>query len=390
MNSVPRPSHELADVIRLYGEQFIQQHKPLKQHLRTLNAIAKCRTAALGGHVDQCDGCGHERIAYNSCRNRHCPKCQGTNRERWIMERQKDLLPVPYFHVVFTLPQQLNTLCLSHPQQLYSILFQASRQTVMQLGLDPKHLGAKPGMITVLHTWGQQLWLHPHVHCIIPGGGITKAGYWRFTKSNGKFLFPIKVMSAVFRGKFIRMLKKFCTDEKISLPVEFIDSLYQNKWVVYAKQPFAGPKQVIGYLGRYTHRIAISNHRIKSIADGKVNFSYKDYRQGGVQKVMTLDAGEFLRRFCLHILPPGFMKIRHYGMLANRAKSKLKMQQMKMGISIVPKIKMGWKQVARQAMNFDVDACPCCLSGRMHTIRFFAAHAPPSGRNSPPTLQHVA
>lgn len=390
MNSVPRPSHELADVIRLYGEQFIQQHNPLKQHLRTLNAIAKCRTAALGGHVDQCDGCGHERIAYNSCRNRHCPKCQGTNRERWIMERQKDLLPVPYFHVVFTLPQQLNTLCLSHPQQLYSILFQASRQTVMQLGLDPKHLGAKPGMITVLHTWGQQLWLHPHVHCIIPGGGITKAGYWRFTKSNGKFLFPIKVMSAVFRGKFIRMLKKFCTDEKISLPVEFINSLYQNKWVVYAKQPFAGPKQVIGYLGRYTHRIAISNHRIKSIADGKVNFSYKDYRQGGVQKVMTLDAGEFLRRFCLHILPPGFMKIRHYGMLANRAKSKLKMQQMKMGISIVPKIKMGWKQVARQAMNFDVDACPCCLSGRMHTIRFFAAHAPPSGRNSPPTLQHVA
>lgn len=390
MNSVPRPSHELAGVIRLYGEQFIQQHKPLKQHLRTLNAIAKCRTAALGGHVDQCDGCGHERIAYNSCRNRHCPKCQGTNRERWIMERQKDLLPVPYFHVVFTLPQQLNTLCLSHPQQLYSILFQASRQTVMQLGLDPKHLGAKPGMITVLHTWGQQLWLHPHVHCIIPGGGITKAGYWRFTKSNGKFLFPIKVMSSVFRGKFIRMLKKFCTDEKISLPVEFINSLYQNKWVVYAKQPFAGPKQVIEYLGRYTHRIAISNHRIKSIADGKVNFSYKDYRQGGVQKVMTLDAGEFLRRFCLHILPPGFMKIRHYGMLANRAKSKLQMQQMKMGISIVPKIKMGWKQVARQAMNFDVDACPCCLSGRMHTIRFFAAHAPPSGRNSSPTLQHVA
>jgi predicted Zn-ribbon and HTH transcriptional regulator len=385
MNAVSRPKLELADVIRLHGEQFIQQHNPLKQHLRTLNAILKCRTSALGGHVDRCDGCGHERISYNSCRNRHCPKCQGTNRERWIVDRQKDLLPVPYFHVVFTLPEQLNTLCLSHPKQLYNILFQASKQTVIQLGLDPKHLGAKPGMITVLHTWGQQLWLHPHVHCIIPGGGITKAGYWRFTKSNGKFLFPIKVMSAVFRGKFIQMLKKFCTDEKISLPVEFINSLYKNDWVVYAKQPFAGPKQVIEYLGRYTHRIAISNHRIKSIEDGKIGFSYKDYRQGGVQKIMTLDAGEFLRRFCLHILPPGFRKIRHYGMLANRAKSKLKLQQMKMGISIVPQPKMDWKQVARDAMGFDVDACPCCITGRMHTIRYFAANAPPKSEKISPT-----
>lgn len=390
MNSVPRPQLELADVIRLYGEQFIQQHKPLKQHLRTLNAIAKCRTAALGGHVDRCDGCGHERTSYNSCRNRHCPKCQGTNRERWIMERQKDLLPVPYFHVVFTLPQQLNTMCLSHPQQLYSILFQASRQTVMQLGEQDKHLGAKMGMISVLHTWGQQLWLHPHVHAIIPGGGMTKSGHWRFTASKGKFLFPIKVISSVFRGKFMEMLNAFCGQENIPLSKDFINSLYKNNWVVYAKQPFAGPKQVIEYLGRYTHRIAISNHRIKSIHDGHVSFSYKDYRKGGVQKIMTLDAGEFLRRFCLHILPPGFMKIRHYGMLANRAKSKLKMQQMKMGISIVPKIKMDWKQVAREAMNFDVDACPCCLSGRMHTIRFFAAHAPPSGRNISPTPQHVA
>ena len=370
-----KPAHELADIIRLHGEAFRQQHSPLKQHLRTLNAIVKCRTAALGGHVDVCDGCGHERISYNSCRNRHCPKCQGTNRERWILERQKDLLPVPYFHVVFTLPEQLNALCLSHPEQLYTILFQASRQTVMQLGDDDKHLGAKMGMISVLHTWGQQLWLHPHVHSIIPGGGISPAGYWKFSASRGKFLFPVKVMSAVFRGKFIEMFKKFCADENISLPGDFITNLYKTNWVVYAKQPFAGPEQVLEYLGRYTHRIAISNHRIKSIDDDKVSFSYKDYRQGGVQKGMTLDACEFLRRFCLHILPPGFVKIRHYGILASRAKPKLKMQQMKMGISIVPRPKMDWKQVAREAMGFDPDACPCCLTGRMHTIRYFDANA---------------
>jgi hypothetical protein len=194
-------------------------------------------------------------------------------------------------------------------------------------------------------------------------------------------------MSLVFRGKFMEMFKNFCTDEKISLPVDFINTLYKNNWVVYAKQPFAGPKQVIEYLGRYTHRIAISNHRIKSIGDGKVVFSYKDYRQGGAQKVMTLDACEFLRRFCLHILPPGFMKIRHYGMLSSRAKPKLKVQQMKMGIPIVPKAKMDWKQVARMAMGFDVDVCPCCKTGRMHTIRYFAAHAPPTVSLS---LQQVA
>lgn len=390
MNPLLRPAHELADVIRLHGAQFIQQHNPLKQHERTLNAILKCRTAALGGHLDSCDSCGHERISYNSCRNRHCPKCQGTNRERWILERQKDLLPVPYFHVVFTLPETLNALCLQHPQHLYNILFQAAKLTVTQLGFDPKHLGAKPGMISVLHTWGQQLWLHPHVHCILPGGGITKAGYWKFTASKGKFLFPVKVMSRLFRGKFINLLKTFCRKENIPFTEDFINRLYKNEWVVYAKQPFAGPKEVIEYLGRYTHRIAISNHRIKSIEDGKVNFSYKDYRQGGAQKTMPLDACEFLRRFCLHILPPGFMKIRHYGILASRAKPKLKMQQMKMGISIVPTIKMDWKQVAREAMNFDPEACPCCITGRMHTILHFAANAPPNGKTIARDRQQVA
>lgn len=382
MNSSLRPVCELADVVRMFGEQFEQQHQPLQQHKRVLNAIAKCRTAALGGHVDLCDHCGHQRISYNSCRNRHCPKCQGTNRERWILDRQHDLLPVPYFHLVFTLPQQLNSYCLKSPEVLYNILFQASKETIMQLGLDEKHLGAKMGMITVLHTWGQQLWLHPHVHCIVPGGGVTQAGHWKMCRGKGKYLFPGKVMSRVFRGKFMERLKTFCRKEKsdsyrMELTASFINSLYKTDWVVYAKQPFLGPKQVIEYLGRYTHRIAISNHRIKSIADNQVTFSYKDYKQGGNQKTMALEAGEFLRRFCLHILPPGFMKIRHYGILSSRAKPQLKMQQMRMGVSIIKKEKLTWQQITKQVMGFDVEQCPCCKTGKMITILFFEANAPP-------------
>lgn len=378
MNASHMPAYELADVVRMFGEKLEQQQHPLRHHLRVLNAIAKCRTAALGGHLDQCDQCGHQRISYNSCRNRHCPKCQGTNRERWILNRQDDLLPVPYFHVVFTLPEQLNPWCLKYPDVLYNILFQASRYTVMKLGLDPKHLGAKTGMISVLHTWGQNLSLHPHVHCIVPGGGVTQAGHWKMCRSKGKYLFPCKVMSAVFRGKFMEMFNAFCKRENISLPQDVINALYTKPWVVYAKQPFMGPQQVIEYLGRYTHRIAISNHRIRSIDDGKVTFSYKDYKQGGQQKTMALDACEFLRRFCLHILPPGFVKIRHYGMLSSRAKPKLKMQQMKMGVSIVKKAKLSWQQITKQLMGFDVEQCPCCKTGKMITILFFQANAPPA------------
>lgn len=377
MNSSHKPAYELAHVVNMFGEEFERQLHPRNQHKRVLNAIAKCRTAALGGHVDQCDQCGHQRISYNSCRNRHCPKCQGTNRERWILARQDDLLPVSYFHLVFTLPVQLNTFCLQFPETLYNILFQASKETIMQLGLDQKHLGAKMGMISVLHTWGQQLWLHPHVHCIVPGGGVTQAGYWKMCRGKGKYLFPGKVMSAVFRGKFMERLKTFCRQEKIELTASFINSLYKTDWVVYARQPFLGPKQVIEYLGRYTHRIAISNHRIKGVENGRVTFSYKDYRQGGKQLLMTLDACEFLRRFCLHILPPGFVKIRHYGMLASRAKPQLKMQQMKMGVTIVKKEKPSWQEITKRMMGFDVEQCPCCKTGKMITILFFEANAPP-------------
>ena len=378
MSQLSRPKYEVADVVNLFGDEFRKNHTPLGQHLRVLNAIAKCRTAALGGHLDVCNACGHQRMAYNSCRNRHCPKCQGTNRERWILARQDDLLPTSYFHVVFTLPELLNIWCLNYPEQLYNMLFKASSYCVETLAADPKHLGAKMGMVAVLHTWGQQLWLHPHVHCILPGGGITKAGHWKPCRSKGKYLFPGKVMGAVFRGKFMELFKAFCRTENITLDSNFVNSIYAKPWVVYAKQPFMGPKQVIEYLGRYTHRVAISNHRIKSVADGKVAFSFKDYRNGGQQKTMAIEGCEFLRRFCLHVLPRGFRKIRHYGILASRAKPKLKMQQMKMGIAIVKNAKPSWQQIVNQTMGFDVDACPCCKSGKMITILCFQANAPPA------------
>lgn len=372
-----KPAFELADVVRLHGERFIAKHHPLGQQLRVLNAIRKCRTAALGGHLDKCRACNHQRISYNSCRNRHCPKCQGTNRERWIMDRELDLLPVTYFHVVFTLPEQFNGYCLKNPEALYNILFAAANLTCAKLAADSKHLGAQTGMIGVLHTWGQQLWLHPHIHCIIPGGGVSKAGYWKHAKSKGKFLFPVKVMSQLFKGIFLAMFKAYCCQQKIILDPSWLTALYKMPWVVYAKRPFLGPKQVIEYLGRYTHRIAISNHRIKNVDENTVTFAYKDYRDAAKQKLMTLTGEEFLRRFCLNILPPGFRKIRHFGLLASRAKPKLKIQQMKMGVAFVKKEKLPWQQVLLQAMNYDVDACPACKNGRLQTILFFKANAPP-------------
>lgn len=372
-----RPTYELATIINDYREAFEQKYAPLKQQLRVLNAISHCRTEYFGGHIDQCDNCNHLRISYNSCRNRHCPKCQTTNRERWIEAREQDLLPVSYFHVVFTIPQEVNAYCLNHPKELYNILFCASKETIETFANDHKHLGARAGMISVLHTWGQNLSLHPHVHMIIPGGGITECGIWKNAKEEGKYLFPVKAMSIVYKNKFMEKLKQFLETEKQPMDVTLRRKLYNYKWVVYAKQPFMGPKQVIEYLGRYTHKIAISNHRIKEIQNGKVTFNYKDYAHGNVQKLMTLEATEFLRRFCLHILPPKFMKIRHYGILASRTKPKLRIQQMKMGIIVQKQEKKDWKEIARTKLNFDADACPCCKTGKMIRILTFDATGPP-------------
>lgn len=372
-----KPTFELANIIQEYRASFEQKHNPLKYHLRVLNALQYCRTSYFGGHVDKCNSCNHVRISYNSCRNRHCPKCQTTNKERWIEAREQDLLPTTYFHVVFTIPHELNTYCLNYPKELYNILFAASKETIETFANDPKHLGAQMGMISVLHTWGQNLSLHPHVHMIIPGGGITPAGYWKNAKCDGKYLFPATAMSIVYKNKFIEKLKLFLEAENKFLDVSLRRKLYKQNWVVDARQPFGGPKQVLEYLGRYTHKIAISNHRIKNVSDGKVSFTYKDYAHGGVQKLMTLDAEEFLRRFCLHILPPKFMKIRHYGILASRCKPMLRAYQFTQGIIVQQLEKKSWKEITKEKLNFDVDACPCCKTGKMIRVMSFDANAPP-------------
>lgn len=309
---------EVANVINSQWQNIIHASHYNTWQLRTLDAIRRCRTASLGGHVDLCTNCGHTRISYNSCRNRHCPKCQQIQRERWIQEREAELLPATYFHVVFTLPEVINKLCLYEPAKIYKLLFDTAWSVMKSFAHDQKHLGAETGMISILHTWGQNLSLHPHIHCIVPGGGLTNAGFWKHARGDGKFLFPVKAMSQVFRARFVNGLRNTIKD----LHRSFYNDLFKTNWVVYAKRPFGGPKQVIEYLGRYTHKIAISNHRLISITNDQVAFRYKDYRDQSKNKIMTLEAQEFIRRFALHILPKGFMRIRHYGILSSSRKQK--------------------------------------------------------------------
>lgn len=373
-----KPVYELADIVKAHKASFIKKHHPLKIQLRALHAIEICRTMALGGHIDKCNKCQHVRISYNSCRNRHCPKCQSTNREAWIEARKSDLLPVKYFHVVFTIPHELNGYCLKFPKEMYNILFEASSQTIAALGNDVKYLGAQMGMIAILHTWGQNLSLHPHIHMIVPAGGTDSGGNWLNLKGNGNFLFPFDVMSALFKGKFMAKFLSFIKQKNETIQVTLRRTLYSKRWMVDARQPFLGPEQVIEYLGRYSHKIAISNHRIKHIQDGRITFSFKDYADKGKQKLMELDADEFLRRFCLHVLPPAFMKIRHYGLLSNRNKQKLHKLQMMQGVDFIKPEKKSWKEIAKTNLGFDADACPHCKTGRMIRVLSFDANAPPS------------
>lgn len=372
-----KPVYELADIVKAHKDSFIKKYHPLNVQKRALHAIEICRTMALGGHVDKCNMCKHVRVSYNSCRNRHCPKCQSTNREAWIEARKHDLLPIKYFHVVFTIPHELNAYCLKFPKEMYNILFEASSQTITMLGKDVKHLGAQMGMIAILHTWGQNLSLHPHIHMIVPAGGIDSGGNWLNIKGNGNFLFPFDVMSKLFKGKFMNKFLSFLKEKNQIMPVPLRRILYNKRWIVDARQPFLGPEQVIEYLGRYSHKIAISNHRIKKIAGNKITFSFKDYADRGKQKLMTLEAEEFLRRFCLHVLPPAFMKIRHYGLLANRNKQKLRKLQMMQGINFIKPDKKSWKEIAKTNLGFDADACPCCKTGKMIRVMSFEANAPP-------------
>lgn len=352
---------EVADVLNRLGNK-IENIGLNTWQLRTLSAIRKCRTAALGGHIDACDDCGNISISYNSCRNRHCPKCQGKNREDWIDARSTELLPVPYFHVVFTLPDTINSLAIHDPKMAYSTLFEASWETLSQFG---KAKEMQMGMIAVLHTWGQNLSLHPHLHCIVPGGGVDKNGVWQNSHHKGKFLFPVKALSKVFRAKYCQKLK-----EKSPIQYEKIrQGLWSKPWVVYAKKPFGSPNSVVEYLGRYTHKIAISNQRIKNIDDQNVTFNYKDYRMAGVKKLMTLTHQEFIRRFALHILPKGFVKIRHYGFLSSTWKrQKLKILQEKLQVKILEKV---------EKKSF-LPKCPCCKTGNLHRIAVFDYRGPPA------------
>jgi len=378
-----RPNHELSEIIALYGADFEQKHAPTQQQRSVLAKLVECRTSPLGGHVDACDGCGTIRISYNSCGNRHCPKCQATNRERWIEAREDDLLDVSYFHVVFTLPEELNALFLLRSKTLYNILFEAVKLTLELFAGNPKYLEAQGGHIAVLHTWGQNISFHPHLHCIVPAGGATQQGKWKPLSKAAKvkyatYLYPVKAMSKEYSKIFMQLLKANVDIEPEHQPNKKLrQKLHDHKWVVYAKQPFFGAKQVIEYLGRYTHKVAISNHRIKSVDNGQVTFSWKDYRQGDVQKEMTLQATEFLRRFCQHILPFRFVKIRHYGILSSRNKVKLRDVQFTMGIVVEKKPKPTWQEVCKQKLNFDPELCPHCKVGHFRTVSSWNARAPP-------------
>jgi hypothetical protein len=329
-----RPPLEVADIVRAQASRFIVNHRRWIHwtHCKVLRAIANCRTAALGGHRDQCPRCGYQAISYNSCRNRHCPKCQNGARDKWIAARQNELLPVPYVHVVFTLPQQLSQLMLQNKELLYGLLFRASAETLLQVARNPKHLGADIGFLSVLHTWGQNLLHHPHIHCVIPAGGLT-ADHRQWIHPRYRFFLPVIVLATVFRGKFVAGLRQAFQQHRLTFagtlqPLEhqkafhsFLRTLFRQNWVVYAKPPFGGPQHVLCYLARYTHRVAITNHRLLAFHHNQVSFRWKDYAHGNKNKKMTLSSDEFLRRFLLHVLPCGFVRIRSFGFLANRCRA---------------------------------------------------------------------
>lgn len=384
-----RPPYEMADVIRQFLPQ-LDAKKMLVYHRQTLQDLERCRTSALGGHAQVCQDCGYIKVSYNSCRNRHCPKCQGLKKEMWIVQQEDMLLPVAYYHVVFTLPHELNECCMHQPKFMYDLLFKAAWHTLQTLAGDPKWLGAKTAATMVLHTWSQTLVLHPHVHCIVPNGGITKTGKtfkWQFPKrsqgnskagkNKSNFLFPVAAMKKLYKGFFMASLKKAIRNGALVLPPNFPrgrnykrwkDDLYKKDWVVYTKSPFSGVKKVVNYLARYSHRVALTNHRIKNITETQVIFEYKDYKDGGKKKLMTLLGTEFLRRFCLHILPKGFRKVRQYGFLSNASKGKSLRQAME---ALGEKVRQLLTRSERKSKALErlfgkrENRCPCCEKGKL-------------------------
>ena len=352
-----QPQWEVADILRKVD--LSKQHFTVHQE-KTLRALTLCRTAALGGHVDACDACGNISVSYNSCRNRHCPKCQGHKREEWIQAREQDLLPCSYYHLVFTLPDTLNPLSIHKPKVIYKILFDSVWATLSQFG---RHEGLQMGMIAILHTWGQNLSLHPHIHCIVPGGGIEENGKWKRKLKTDKYLFCVKALSKVFRAKVVDAMRK----EQLANQALY-QQLFEKNWVVYAKRPFGGPKQVIEYLGRYTHKVAISNHRIKNVTQQEVTLSYKDYKDKSKTKELTLKNEEFVRRFSLHILPKRFVRIRHYGILSSCWK-RGKLQELQ------DQLKLNRSEKITSTLQHGI--CRCCGEGRLINIALIPKRGPP-------------
>ena len=377
-----RPRVELADIVRAHGAAYEHTHALARAPRRALRAIARCRTPALGGHRAVCDACGAERLTYNSCRNRHCPKCQRVATERWLTARRQEVLPIEYFHVVFTLPHDLNPLAQSHPHLVYRLLFQAASSTLLRFGRDPRHLGGTLGITAVLHTWGQNLAQHVHVHCIVTGGALAPDES-RWLPARPGFLFPVRALSKVFRGTYLAGLQRAFDRGELHLTgslahvaapaafAEWLAALRHPAWVVYCKPPFAGPEHVLAYLGRYTHRVAISNDRLVGLNDDRVRFRWRDYADGDRVKVLDLDATEFLRRFLLHVVPDGFVRIRHFGLLANRRRA-ANLTQCRTLLAQSPPPPPEPPESLRAFMlrvtGVDIDLCPVCQQGSLRRL----------------------
>jgi hypothetical protein len=392
---------EVADIFRQVGPAYRQDHADAISggQRRVMRAIERCRTAALGGHVEQCDACGHQRVAFNSCRDRHCPKCQSLVRAQWLEDRQAELLPVEYFHVVFTVPQEIAAIAYQNKAVVYDILFHATAETLRTIAADRRHLGAEIGFIAILHTWGQNLLHHPHLHCVVPGGGVTPDGQ-RWIACRPGFFLPVRVLSRLFRRLFLTQLRQAFDAGNLQFFnnlaalqghdafASYLAPVAQAEWVVYAKPPFGGPGQVLDYLGRYTHRVAISNNRLVDFVDGQVAFAWKDYRHESRRKVMRLDAQEFVRRFLLHVLPTGFQRIRHYGLLANRYREiKLERCRQLLGapapILESPDAALDYRDHYQRLTGVSLRDCPQCGRGQMVRIESFLPGTLPRG--PPPT-----
>jgi hypothetical protein len=384
-----RPKLEVADIFRRYGEAYREQHDASlsSAQRRVMTAIEVCRTAALGGHLERCDCCNHERPCYDSCGDRHCPKCQSLARAEWVEKRTSEVLQTHYFHVVFTIPEPIAAIAYQNKDLVYGILFRATAETLSTIATDPQHLGAEIGFFAVLHSWGQNLLFHPHLHCVVPGGGISPDGT-RWISCRPNFFLPVKVLSRLFRRLFLQYLQEafdagtlhfFALLQTLQDPEAFtryLDPVRNVEWVVYAKPPFAGPQQVVDYVGRYTHRVAISNHRLVDIEDGQVKFTWRDYRDNNQQKTMPLSADEFIRRFLLHVLPSGFHRIRYYGFLGNRhRKEKLERCRQLLGMappkesSAEPAPQEDYRDRYERLTGRSLRECPVCHRGRMITVK---------------------